>query len=222
MSQVIAIDGPAGAGKSTIAKKLANILNYNYLDTGAMYRAVTYSILQNKIDINNKEEIKNLLQNINISILPSKKNEPTKILLNQKEITQEIRKPKINKFVSKVAKIKIIRDKLVRQQRQIGSKNNIILDGRDIGTRVFPEADFKFFLTASLDERAKRRYHEIKDNNPDLTLKQIKHKLKKRDQIDKKRQHSPLVIAEDAIEIDTTKLNINEVLSLILDRLKGE
>mgnify|MGYP006287657847 CR=1 FL=1 len=221
MKNVIAIDGPAGAGKSTIARKLAKKINFKYLDTGAMYRAVTYYILSNNISIDNKKDITRAAQNMDISFSSPDKEGIPHILVNNKDITKEIRKPEINENVSKIAKIKGVRKALVKKQRKIAKNKKIIMDGRDIGTRVLPEAEYKFYITASLEERSKRRFQEIENKN--ITLKKVRRNLKRRDQIDKNRKHSPLKKAKDAICIDTTKMSICEVLKKILSIIeKGE
>ncbi|MFW6271123.1 MAG: (d)CMP kinase [Bacillota bacterium] len=221
MKNVIAIDGPAGAGKSTVARILADKLNYKYLDTGAMYRAVTYQTLKKKIKINNKSEIIRIARELDFKFLSPDHNGITRILVHNKDITDKIRKPKINKYVSHIAKIKEVREALVEKQRKIARQNNIILDGRDIGTRVIPEAEYKFYITASLKERAKRRFQELNKNNK-ISLKKVENDLKNRDKIDKNREHSPLTRAEDAILIDTTNLSIEEVVNKIINIINSK
>ncbi len=223
MNNVIAIDGPGGAGKSTVALKLAEKLGYKYLDTGAMYRALTYKILKENININNKEKVIELAQNTKITFTPSKENKKQRILIDNKDVTEHIRNEKIDKNVSMVAQIKGIREYLVKQQQKIAKKGKIIMDGRDIGTNVLPDADFKFYINASLDERARRRFLDEKNKKSEITYEKIKENLIKRDKIDTNRKHSPLKKADDAVEIDTTNLTIKETVDCLLDIItRGE
>ena len=191
---VIAVDGPAGAGKSTIAKLIAEKLNINYIDTGAMYRAITYKCLQNNIDINNEEEVIKIAKD-------------------------EIRTMEVSNNVSNVAKIKEVRYLMVDVQRNIGKVSSVILDGRDIGSYVFPNADYKFFLVATPEERGKRRYKELVNKGYDVNLEEIISDIIKRDEIDSNREFAPLVKADDAIEIDTTGKSINEVVQSVLSKI---
>jgi cytidylate kinase len=202
----IALDGPAGAGKSTIAKLIAEKNNLIYIDTGAMYRAITLKIICCGIDINDKKAIEKILSQTKIDI---KKNN---VFLDGKIVTEKIRKPEINKFVSYVAKVPLIREKMVEFQRKIAVNKNVIMDGRDIATNILPDARHKFFLTASIEERAKRRFIELKQKNFQVTLKEIKEEIKNRDKIDMEREIAPLRKVEDAILIDTTGKSIDEVV----------
>lgn len=212
MYKSIAIDGPAGAGKSTIAKKLAERIGYNYLDTGAMYRAFTYYYLKNKIDIDNECEVNEHLNNIKISI------EDDKIFLENLDITKDIRSEEVTDNVSLISSYKKVREKLVDKQREIASKSNIILDGRDIGSHVLKDASMKFYLTADATERAKRRLADIDDVN--VTFDQVLDDIKKRDEFDSNREITPLVQAEDAILIDSTHLNIEQVIDVMINELE--
>lgn len=212
MYKSIAIDGPAGAGKSTIAKKLAERIGYNYLDTGAMYRAFTYYYLKNKIDIDNECEVNEHLNNIKISI------EDDKIFLENLDITKDIRSEEVTDNVSLISSYKKVREKLVDKQREIASKSNIILDGRDIGSHVLKDASMKFYLTADATERAKRRLADIDDVN--VTFDQVLDDIKKRDEFDSNREITPLVQAEDAILIDSTHLNIEQVIDIMINELE--
>ena len=210
---VIAVDGPAGAGKSTIAKLIAEKLNINYIDTGAMYRAITYKCLQNNIDINNEKEVINIAKNCEIDF------KDNNIYLNGEILTDEIRTMEVSNNVSNVAKIKEVRYLMVDVQRNIGKVSSVILDGRDIGSYVFPNADYKFFLIATPEERGNRRYKELVNKGYDANLEEIIKDIIKRDEIDSNREFAPLVKAEDAIEIDTTGKSINEVVQSVLSKI---
>lgn len=210
---VIAVDGPAGAGKSTIAKLIAEKLNINYIDTGAMYRAITYKCLQNNIDINNEKEVINIAKDCEIDF------KDNNIYLNGEILTDEIRTMEVSNNVSNVAKIKEVRYLMVDVQRNIGKVSSVILDGRDIGSYVFPNADYKFFLIATPEERGNRRYKELVNKGYDVNLEEIINDIIKRDEIDSNREFAPLVKAEDAIEIDTTGKSINEVVQSVLSKI---
>lgn len=210
---VIAVDGPAGAGKSTIAKIIAKNLNINYIDTGAMYRAITYKCLKNNIDINNEEEVSKLTKNTDIDF----KN--NNIYLDGEILTDEIRTMEVSNNVSNVAKIKDVRYLMVDVQREIGKRSSVILDGRDIGSYVFPDADYKFFLIATPEERGKRRFIELSKKGYETTLEEIIQDIIKRDEIDSSREFAPLVKAEDAIEIDTTGKTIDEVVETVISKI---
>ena len=206
---IIAIDGPAGSGKSTIAKLVALELGFEYLDTGAMYRMVTLRLVNKKISLEDIRSIEKELKNMKIDILNNR------FFLNNVDVTDEIRTPIVSENVSKVAKIKEIRYKMVELQREISKSKNTILDGRDIGTVVFPNAEIKIYLIADEVERAKRRYSELK-NNSEISFKDVLKNIVERDRIDSTRVESPLKKAEDAIEIDTTGNTIEEVKEKIL------
>ena len=211
---IVAIDGPAGSGKSTIAKLIAKKYNFTYIDTGAMYRMITLYLLQQNIDFEDLKEIEDVLNNhINLDM------KENKFFLNNKDVSQEIREPIISENVSKVASIKIVRDNLVSLQRKIASNKNVILDGRDIGTVVFPNAQVKIFLIASVEERANRRYKEFLEKNISISYEEVLKSLKERDFIDSTRKESPLVKAKDAIELDTTNLNLQEVVDFISSKI---
>lgn len=210
---VIAVDGPAGAGKSTIAKIIAEKLNINYIDTGAMYRAVTYKCLQNKIDINNENEVIKIAKDTQIDF------KDNNIYMDKNLLQEEIRTMEVSNNVSNVAKIKDVRYLMVDVQREIGEKNSVILDGRDIGSYVFPNADYKFFLVATPEERGNRRYKELVNKGYEVKLDEIINDIIKRDEIDSNREFAPLVKAEDAIEIDTTGKDINEVVESVLSKI---
>lgn len=210
---VIAVDGPAGAGKSTIAKIIAENLKINYIDTGAMYRAITYKCLKNNIDINNEEEVSNLAKKTNIDF------KDNNIYLDGKILTDEIRTIEVSNNVSNVAKIKEVRYLMVDVQREIGKRSSVILDGRDIGSYVFPNADYKFFLIATPQERGQRRFIELSKKGYKVTLEEIIKDIVKRDEIDSNREFAPLVKAKDAIEIDTTGKTIDEVVDIVISKI---
>ena len=219
---IIAIDGPAASGKSTTAKLLAKRFNLLFLDTGAMYRAVAYFIVQiaSKSDgldntiqslLNHDEAALRHLEDIQIEF------EDEKIILNGIDVSTEIRTAEITKISSVIATIKEVRHKMVSEQRRLSENQDVILDGRDIGTVVFPNADFKFFLTASLEVRAKRRYDEMVNKGINISLDDIKKDLSWRDNNDTERLEAPLKKADDAIEIDTTEMTIEEQVKIITE-----
>lgn len=213
---VIAIDGPAGAGKSTIAKKVADILGIEYIDTGAMYRAFTLKVLKSNIDINNVQQIVKLLDSTRIEF----KNRH--IYLDGIRVDEDIRDNSISNNVSNIAKIKEVREKMVEIQQELAKSNNVIMDGRDIGTVVLPNANYKFFVTASVEERARRRYKELLLKNADnITYKQILEEIKKRDEIDSNRKISPLRKSPDAYVIDTTNKTIDESVQEVISIIEG-
>lgn len=214
----IAIDGHSSCGKSTLAKDLAKELKFLYVDSGAMYRAVSLYVLENKIDISDDVSIKKALRSIHIDFKNSNKGYRT--MLNGKDVEEEIRKNEIADIVSDVAKISLIREKMVAIQREIGTNHSIVMDGRDIGTVVFPNADLKIFLTANVDVRTERRYRELSAKGILVNREEIKDNLQKRDYIDSNREHSPLKIASNAIVIDNSYINREEQLTMVLKLVK--
>lgn len=213
---IIAIDGPAGAGKSTIAKKVADILGIEYIDTGAMYRAFTLKVLKSNIDINNVQQVVKLLDSTRIEF----KNRH--IYLDGIRVDEDIRDNSISNNVSNIAKIKEVREKMVEIQQELAKSNNVIMDGRDIGTVVLPNANYKFFVTASVEERARRRYKELLLKNADnITYEQILEEIKKRDEIDSNREISPLRKSPDAYVIDTTNKTIDESVQEVISIIEG-
>lgn len=214
---IVAIDGPAASGKSTAAKGVAKALNITHLDTGAMYRSITYGLLKNKIEFTDLDGVEAYLESVNLKFF--KNDNVTKLLLNNTDITENIRSNYINENVSEVSAIKIVRDFMVKFQREISCDIDCVLEGRDIGTVVFPNADFKFFIIASDEARANRRLVDlikVGDKNPgDFEI--VLEELITRDYKDSTRDHSPLKKADDALEIDTTHLTINEVVNKIVN-----
>lgn len=211
----IAIDGPAAAGKSTVAKKIANKLNYLYIDTGAMYRAITLKALDHQIDVNDEMSLYQLLLKTTIELVQS--DQKQRVYVNGEDVTDEIRSERVTNHVSKVAKHGKIREEMVKRQREYREENNVVMDGRDIGSHVLPDAAVKIFLVASVDERANRRYQENIKKDYSTNLEQLKEEIARRDQIDMEREVSPLVKSADAIELDTTSLSIDQVVDKILD-----
>ena len=213
---IVAIDGPAASGKSTAAKGVAKALNITHLDTGAMYRAVTFGLLKNEINFADLVNVEAYLKNISLKFL--KRKQVTILILNDLDITDDIRSNNINENVSEVSAIKIVRKFMVKVQREMAYDNDCILEGRDIGTVVFPNADFKFFITADEKSRARRRLNdliEVGDKNFE-EFDSVLRELNTRDHKDSTRYHSPLKKAEDAFEIDTTHLAIDEVVNEIV------
>ncbi|PCJ60296.1 MAG: cytidylate kinase [Planctomycetota bacterium] len=218
---IVAIDGPAGAGKSTIAKGLALVLNYLYVDSGAMYRAVALYFLDNNIDIENNAEVRLALKNISISFHDDQNNRI--VFLNGVDVTELIRKPRIYTILSKISALKEVRDSLVVLQRGFSKNFSLVMEGRDIGTIVFPEANYKFFLIADPSVRARRRYLELKHNGEmNIDEAKILEEIKMRDQKDSTREIAPLKKAIDAIEIDSSKINAEDVMKKMLTHLNPE
>ncbi len=211
---VIAIDGPAGAGKSTIAKIIAKTLGILYIDSGAMYRAATYYLIKENLIKTSEEKIKSALKKIEIIFKFTNKEQH--IFLNKKDVTSKIRTQEINKNVSYVASLSCVRKKLVEMQKNLGKNNSLIMDGRDIGTEVFKNANLKIYLTASSNERAKRRKKELDLTSEKISLNELIKDINRRDNLDSSRKLSPLSKANDAIVIDCTQMNIEEVVESIL------
>ncbi len=216
----LAIDGPAGAGKSTIAKRVANELGYIYVDTGAMYRAVALYYLNKKVDVSNEEEVNKYIDKINVDFKIIDGN--IRLFLNKEDVTDKIRTQEVSDATSKVSIHKQVREKLVSMQQAIAKKNNIVMDGRDIGTVVLPNADVKIYLTASVEERANRRYKEYleKGMQEEADLEKIKKDIEERDYRDMHREISPLREAEDAIHLDSTGMEIDEEVAYIIEFCK--
>lgn len=214
---IVAIDGPAGAGKSTSAKLVAQRLNFLYIDSGAMYRAITYLVLKNRIE--KPEEIVHLLKTTDLVL--NFQGGQTLVIVNGEDITDMIRSSEVNKKVSEISKIKSLREALVEKQRSyVKMADGIVMEGRDIGTVVFPDADVKIFLTASIDQRAKRRAKEYSENNQDISIDEIKKNLESRDTLDSTRDVSPLQKAQDAVVVDTSKVTIAEQVEIIFKEVE--
>lgn len=218
---IITIDGPSGVGKSTVAKSIARELGLTYLNTGAMYRAVALQVKRHPINIDNDLELSELLAHINIQFENSDE-KFLKIVLNNEDISNEIRSPEISRISSDVATKTLVRKKLVELQREIGLRGNIVVEGRDMGTYVFPDADFKFYLEATLQERANRRRRELKENNIIIDPENMINQIELRDKQDTERLESPLHPALNAVIIDTTNLDTDEVIKRIIAEVKGE
>ncbi len=211
----IAIDGPAGAGKSTIAKKVAEILSIEYMDTGAMYRALTLKVLKLGINPKSTDDVVAVMKNTSIDF------KDNHIYLDDIKVDKQIRENIINKNVSFVAQIKEVREGMVKIQQELAKTKSVIMDGRDIGTVVLPNADYKFFLTASVEERANRRYKELLEKGEEeISYEQIKKEIENRDRIDSTREVSPLIESKDAYRLDTTNKTIEECVEEIIDIVK--
>ena len=209
----VAIDGPASSGKSTISKLIAKENHFVYLDTGAMYRVVTLAVLRNHISLDDYEAIENLVQNIEIGF--SMQDGKQSVFMNKEDVTNEIRSLEVTKNVSAVSALKEVRTRLVHLQREIAENHSIIMDGRDIGTVVLPQAEIKIFLVASVEERAKRRFIENQEKGIEMSYEELVEDIRRRDYIDSTRKESPLKKAEDAIEIDTTTMTIEDVVKTV-------
>lgn len=210
----VAIDGPSGAGKSTIAKSVAKKLNIDYIDTGAMYRAVGYKMNREGIPFEECDQLKNMLDSTDIDFVSGD------IILDGEIVNDLIRTSEVSQLASKCSALPQVREKLVEIQRGMGMRKSVIMDGRDIGTNVLKDAEYKFFLTASAEERAERRHKELLEKGEDITFKEVLRDIKTRDHNDTTRNLNPLRKAEDALELDTTGLNIDQVTQAVLKEIK--
>ncbi len=210
MGDVITIDGPAGSGKSTVAKILAKRLGYTYLDTGAMYRAVALLVKENRIDLEDRYSLKRICESIKIRFM--QQGNEQKVFLGERDISEDIRTSEIDLLSSDISLIKEVREIMTALQRRIAENANLVAEGRDMGTVVFPDARIKFFLTATFETRAMRRYVERKDKGDNISIEKIKKELAKRDTQDQSRSLAPLKPAKDAIVIDTTDMDIEKVI----------
>ena len=214
---IIAIDGPAGSGKSTVAKFIAKRLNYRYIDTGAMYRAVAWSAEKKDIDLSDENAVGQWVTQLKIEFVADPAGQQVKV--NGENATGLLKNEVVGRGAAKVAAQKRVREILVAKQQEIGQSGNVVMDGRDIGTQVFPNAELKFFMDADAEERGKRRYLELKEKNLDVDLENIIAEIKQRDHEDRTRAISPLCPAEDAIKIDTTKFAIEEVIDKVMEQI---
>lgn len=218
MSFIVAIDGPAGCGKGTVAKALSKKTGFVNIDTGAMYRCVTLACLKNNIFPENTLEIEKVLDSINIELKIEK--EEQKVFLNGEDVSFQIRTPEVDEFVAKFAALKIVRDKLTPMQRKIGEKTNSIMEGRDIGTVVFPDADVKIYLDCSIEERANRRYKQNIEKGINESYEDVLKGIIERHKLETKREIAPLQKAEDSILVDSTNMTIEEVVNTIYNIIK--
>lgn len=218
MSIVVAIDGPAGTGKGTVTKIIAERLNLIYIDTGAMYRAVALKALKCKVKPEETKKIEKILKDISIKL--NRVNEKQQVILDGVDVTEEIRTPEVDSVVAKFAAVKQVRDKMTPLQREMISEGNIIMEGRDIGTEVFPDADVKIYLDATIEERAKRRYKQNLEKGIECSYEEILAGIKERHILETTREIAPLRQSEDAIYVDSTKLSIEEVVQKIIDIIR--
>ncbi len=217
---LIAIDGPAGAGKSTVARKVAGILGYNYVDTGAMYRAVTLVALTSNVSVQDTGALARLAEELDVRF-DRGVNQETLVFANGRDVTREIRSPEVSRCVSLVAQVPEVRRHLTDKQRSLAASGHVVMDGRDIGTVVIPEAEMKLFLTATVEERARRRFLETLDQGYNISLQDHISEIENRDILDASREIAPLVPAPDAVVIDTTGKDPDQVVELILSLVRG-
>jgi CMP/dCMP kinase len=210
---IIAIDGTAAAGKSTTARLVAERLDYLHIDTGAMYRAVAYAVLKNKINPDDRQAVGNLVRGLTIRL---SQNEGLEVYINEERVTDKIRLPEVTAIVSKVSTFEEVRSHLVKEQREMARNGGVVLEGRDIGTVVFPDADLKFYFIAEIGERARRRYEELKTKGVSADYQSILDDIKRRDHIDSTRNSSPLKKADDAISVNTSNMTIREQVDYVL------
>lgn len=220
MAFVVAIDGPAGTGKGTVTKIISKEMNLLNIDTGAMYRCVTLECIRKNITPKEEEKIEEILKNIDIKL--KNINGEQKVFLNGEDVSKEIRTPEVDNLVAVFAALKVVRDKLTPLQRKMGEENNIIMEGRDIGTVVFPNADVKIFLDCSLEERARRRYIQNLKKGINESYEEVLSAIKERHKLETEREIAPFIKAEDAITVDSTNLTINEVVEKIENIIRSK
>ena len=218
-ANVIAIDGPAASGKSTVASHLARLLSIPYVNTGSMYRAVTYAVLENRVDCNDTEAMAELLDSIKLDYSADEEGNFS-LSLNGRFLKDELVTPEVNAAVSHVAAVVAVREKLKTLQRSLAEKQRIVMEGRDIGSVVFPDARWKFFVTASPEVRAKRRLDQSKENYSSATLEEIAKSIAERDRIDSERPVAPLKQCEDAVLVDSSNMNVEETVAFIAERIR--
>ncbi len=220
--RVIAIDGPAGSGKSTVARRLAERLGFDYMDTGAMYRGITWLALRGKVDLDDEEGLTRLAAETEIDFeYDRRRSQPYRVLLDGKDVTSEIRSRPVTAHVSRVSAVAGVREELVRKQREMAAGRDVVMEGRDIGTAVFPGARDKFFISASLEERARRRCEDYRREGIDFDEEAVRRDLKRRDLYDTSRPLSPLSVACGAVVIDTSDLTVEQVVEEMIGRLGG-
>ncbi len=222
MPHAIAVDGPSGSGKSTVAKIVAGRLKFNYIDTGAMYRAVALYCIRQNLTSDDVDEIASSADKLKINFGSIKDNGSQNIYLNGENITERIREQDVDENVSEIASIPAVREILLTKQRRLAREKDVIMDGRDIGTRVLPAADLKIFLTASLEVRTDRRYKELREKGEKISREKVKKNLAKRDQKDSSRSHSPLAKADNAVEINSNNLSPEQVADRIIELYREE
>ena len=215
---IVAIDGPAGAGKSTVAKRLAKELGYTYMDTGAMYRAFAWKVMKEGIDLSDEKKLERALQDTSIELL--EQDGRSSVLLNGVDVTDRIRTPELSQLASRVSTSKIVRERMVELQRDMGSHGGVVAEGRDIGTVVFPNAEVKVFLDASSEERARRRFEELRSQGREVTVEETLEEMEQRDRRDRERDVAPLRKAEDAVVIDSTQAGVDGVVGRIMQEIK--
>ncbi|MEK7210106.1 MAG: (d)CMP kinase [Candidatus Binatota bacterium] len=215
---IVAIDGPSGAGKSTVAKRLAKELGYTYMDTGAMYRAFAWKVMKEGIDLSDEKKLERVLQDTSIELL--EQDGRSSVLLNGVDVTDRIRTPELSQLASRVSTSKIVRERMVELQRDMGSHGGVVAEGRDIGTVVFPNAEVKVFLDASSGERARRRFEELRSQGREVTVEETLEEMEQRDRRDRERDVAPLRKAEDAVVIDSTQAGVDGVVGRIMQEIK--
>ena len=216
-NNIITIDGPAGAGKTSVAREVAHRLGWNYLDTGALYRAITYHVLKDKVDLDDKRRLVSIARSAKFDVRTVKSN--LRILVNNEDITEKIRSPRVTENASIVAAVDGVREVLRSTQRQLAGDGRMVVEGRDIGTVVFPRAKFKFYLDAGITERAKRRWQDLKTSGKQVDMEEIKQAIARRDERDMKRGLCPLRVPENAYVIDSTLLSQAQVVDIIVSRV---
>ncbi len=216
---IVAIDGPSGAGKSTISRMLARLLNFTHIDTGAMYRCIALAALRRGIDPEDEAALAELCERVKIDF--KRQDGQQRVILDGEDVSGEIRTPAVSLLTSRVSSVAAVREKMVAMQREMGREGGVVLEGRDIGSVVFPDAGIKFFLTASAQERGARRYRELREQGHEVDLQQTIDEVISRDQADSSRQHSPLTQAEDAILVDSTDMTIEQVVEMMARRVRS-
>lgn len=215
---IIAIDGPSGAGKSTLSKRLSSRLGYVNIDTGAMYRCVALASMRQGLDPSDGERLKALCRDLEITFVPE--GGENRVFLNGEDVSEAIRTPEVSLLTSRISAVPEVRSAMVALQRRMGENGGVVLEGRDIGTVVFPHADVKFFLLASARERGRRRYLELREKGLDVDLEQTVAEVEARDRADSEREHAPLVRADDALSVDSTQMSIDQVLEYMMEQIR--